>query len=129
MARGAPAETLLEDMTPEELLRAARQLEGLLASTTRRLEERERELAEMQDELDGGGLSGPAPLALHLSRIDQAMTRLASVLCDDVTEDADELWTPDGDLPESRVEVISDAILTLANARDRLTPKGAHRGA
>lgn len=101
----------------DELIDRIHELEGLLASTTRMLEACERELADER--------VLPTPLKpaepAHLTRLDQAITRLAGLLCDDGTH-MDELWTPDGN-HEPRVAVIADAVMTLASARDRLTPK------
>lgn len=108
------------------------ELEGLLRETTRRLEATERKLAVADAEverldvlLEIDGEDTPTPMALrapHLAAVETAIERLAGLLRDDVT-DHDDLWIVEGDQRETRIEVLADAIDTLATAHLRLAPK------
>lgn len=58
--------------------------------------------------------------APHLARLDAALGVLAAMIDDD--EEGDILQAT-GDTGETRLAVVASAILSLANARERLTPR------
>lgn len=104
------------------LIDRVHELEGLLASTTRRLERTDRELAAAlePDSQDRASLLGEQVMPEHLVRLDNAIERLAIYLTG--ADGDNDLWlaSPAG---ESRLAVLANAIGNLAAARDRLTPR------
>lgn len=109
--------------TNGELKERVAELEGLLASTTRRLEACQRELVDANDALDAQPIVtlGTVETAPHVAAVEVAIARLAGLLRDDVT-DHDDLWLST-EQSEPRLEVLADAIRTLATAHQAITPK------
>lgn len=118
----ADTEDTLWGEDKSELIDRVHELEGLLASTTRRLEASQRDAATLRDELDDLPTTelviGEPPA--HLARLDEAIARLAIDLATGGSES--DLWMHT-DTSEPRLAILAAAIQSLAIARERLTPK------
>ncbi len=110
--------------TQSDLIDRVRELEGLLAATTRQLESVQRELADATDALSTPMLElAEVETPAHLAEIDAAIARLAGWLGDDGETGVDDLLVIVKDSGSTAVELIANAIASLAAARDRLSPK------
>lgn len=112
--------------------RRIEELEGLLASTTARLEDTERELRDAEIDRDTAQRIAArvenleidvGQSTVHLAALDRAIERVGTTIA---TAGAEADWWVMVEA-ESRLSILCSAALTLAAARDKVTPKPAPR--
>lgn len=103
------------------------ELEGLLADTTRKLENTQRALRAEEEEVErlandkGHVLLGETETPAHLAAVELAIQRLASLLRDDVAPKPLPEIETDSSTP--RLELIARAVQVLSVAHANVAPK------
>lgn len=111
-----------EDTEPTGQAARVRELEGLLASTTRQLEACQRDLADALSELERepDTFDLTADVVPHVAAVEAAIERLAGAVTNAGGES--ELWQHT-EQSETRLAELTDAIRTLSQAHQAISPK------